>query len=102
LRASLSSCGPSIQCTLPFWYDLSFLANVSNSIWGLADGSYTLTVDEEILAYAVLDVLAKPVFGFWLLFTHDGMAESTISLDGFWMHGLSNEGAIRVGDDDGA
>ncbi|MCJ1251138.1 hypothetical protein MMC30_008369 [Trapelia coarctata] len=69
-------------------------------IWGLADGSRNLNVDAEIVAYAVLDVLAKPVFGFWLLFTHDAMAESSVSLDGFWAHGLTKDGAIRVGDDD--
>ncbi len=46
------------------------------SIWGVADGSYTIDVDAEIVSYAILDVLAKPVFGFWLLFTHDSMAES--------------------------
>ena len=45
------------------------------SIWGIADGSRNINVDSEIVAYAVLDVLAKPVFGFWLLFTHDAMAE---------------------------
>lgn len=44
------------------------------SIWGIADGSRNIGVDEEIIAYAVLDVLAKPVFGFWLLFTHDSLA----------------------------
>ena len=86
------------------------------SIWGIADGSQTIGVDAEIVAYAVLDVLAKPVFGFWLLFTHDAMAEryadilnptiftlilgSSMSLDGFWAHGLGKDGAIRVGDDD--
>ena len=45
------------------------------SIWGIADGSRNINVDAEIIAYAVLDVLAKPVFGFWLLFTHDAMSE---------------------------
>lgn len=45
-----------------------------SSIWGLADGSRTIDVDAEIIAYAVLDILAKPVFGFWLLFTHDSMS----------------------------
>lgn len=44
-----------------------------SSIWGIADGSRHIDVDAEIVAYAVLDVLAKPVFGFWLLFTHDSM-----------------------------
>ena len=45
-----------------------------SSIWGIADGSRKVDVDAEIIAYAVLDVLAKPVFGFWLLFTHDSLA----------------------------
>lgn len=48
----------------------------SYSIWGIADGGRKMDVDAEIVAYAVLDVLAKPVFGFWLLFTHDAMASS--------------------------
>lgn len=45
------------------------------SIWGIADGSRNIDVNAEIVAYAILDVLAKPVFGFWLLFTHDSMAK---------------------------
>jgi bacteriorhodopsin len=49
--------------------------------------------------YAILDVLAKAVFGYWLLFTHDLYSSGT-SLDGFWAHGLGRDGAIRVGDDD--
>jgi len=69
-------------------------------IWGVADGSRKVGVDAEIIAYAVLDVLAKPVFGFWLLFTHDAMTESSLSLEGFWSNGLTKDGAIRVGDDD--
>jgi len=69
-------------------------------IWGIADGSRNINVDAEIICYAVLDVLAKPVFGFWLLFTHDAMPETSISLEGFWSHGLGKEGSLRVGDDD--
>jgi len=69
-------------------------------VWGIADGSRHLGVNGEIIAYAVLDVLAKPIFGFWLLFTHDAMASGSSSLGGFWAHGLSNEGTLRVGDDD--
>ncbi|MCJ1406849.1 hypothetical protein MMC19_000919, partial [Ptychographa xylographoides] len=69
-------------------------------IWGIADGSHNINVDAEIVSYAILDVLAKPVFGFWLLFTHDAMPDSQVSLDGFWAHGLGKEGGIRVGDDD--
>merc|ERR1711964_234880 len=37
-------------------------------VWGIGDGARKWSVDAEIIAYAVLDVLAKPVFGFWLLF----------------------------------
>ncbi|KAI0206126.1 hypothetical protein F4808DRAFT_408962 [Astrocystis sublimbata] len=67
-------------------------------VWGVADGARKVNVDSEIIAYAVLDVLAKPVFGFWLLLTHDSMARTSPSVGGFWAHGLSTEGALRVGD----
>ncbi|KAI1260915.1 hypothetical protein F5Y18DRAFT_217430 [Xylariaceae sp. FL1019] len=69
-------------------------------IWGIADGSRSMNVDGEIIAYGILDILAKPVFGFWLLLTHDAMARTTPSLDGFWSHGITSEGALRVGEDD--
>jgi len=69
-------------------------------VWGLGDGGRILSVDAEIIAYAVLDVLAKPVFGFWLLITH-ARANST-SVEGFWSHGLSSEGALHLDDDEGA
>ncbi|KAH8204880.1 hypothetical protein TruAng_000919 [Truncatella angustata] len=69
-------------------------------IWGVADGARILSVDSEIIAYAVLDVLAKPVFGFWLLTTHDRNTSSSPSIEGFWANGASNEGTLRVGDDD--
>ncbi|KAL8726724.1 MAG: hypothetical protein Q9166_006519 [cf. Caloplaca sp. 2 TL-2023] len=68
-------------------------------IWGVADGSRNIDVNAEIIAYAVLDILAKPVFGFWLLFTHDGLSSSS-SIDGFWAHGLGKEGTLRIGEDD--
>lgn len=69
-------------------------------IWGVADGARKADVDEEIISYAVLDILAKPVFGAWLLFTHSRTPEMNVDIGGFWSHGLSGEGAIRVGDDD--
>ncbi|KAF1834500.1 family A G protein-coupled receptor-like protein [Decorospora gaudefroyi] len=71
-------------------------------VWGLADGSRKAGVDGEIIAYAVLDVLAKGVFGAWLLIVHANMRESDVELNGFWANGLSREGAIRIGEDDGA
>ncbi|KAI2625882.1 family A G protein-coupled receptor-like protein [Hypoxylon sp. NC1633] len=65
-------------------------------VWGLAEGARRVNVDGEIIAYAVLDVMAKAVFGFWLLLVHDGMARTSPSIDGFWSHGLSHEGVLRV------
>ncbi|PSK34265.1 Opsin-1-like protein [Elsinoe australis] len=69
-------------------------------VWGIADGARIANVDQEIIAYAILDVLAKPIFGAWLLYTHATMPETNIEVGGFWTHGLTSEGAIRVGDDD--
>jgi bacteriorhodopsin len=68
-------------------------------VWGIGDGARKWSVDAEIIAYAVLDVLAKPVFGFWLIFAH--AANNSQSVEGWWSRGLNNEGAIRI-DDDGA
>ncbi|KAF1958914.1 family A G protein-coupled receptor-like protein [Byssothecium circinans] len=69
-------------------------------IWGVADGSRRLSVDGEIIAYAVLDILAKPIFGIWLLLTHARIPETNIDLGGFWSYGLGGEGSVRLGDDD--
>jgi len=68
-------------------------------VWGIGDGARVWSVDAEIIAYAVLDILAKPVFGFWLIFAH--AANNSGSIEGWWSHGLNNEGGIRI-DDDGA
>ncbi|KAK7958551.1 hypothetical protein PG996_010016 [Apiospora saccharicola] len=67
-------------------------------VWGIGDGARLMNVDAEVVCYAILDVLAKPIFGFWLLTTHDKMSRNTASIEGFWAHGLTQEGAIRVGD----
>ncbi|KAF2792326.1 family A G protein-coupled receptor-like protein [Melanomma pulvis-pyrius CBS 109.77] len=71
-------------------------------VWGIADGSRKISVDSEIIAYAVLDLLAKPVFGIWLLVTHAKIPETNIDLGGFWSNGLGREGLLRLNDDDGA
>jgi bacteriorhodopsin len=66
-------------------------------VWGISDGARKWSVDGEIIAYAILDVLAKPVFGFWLLFAH---AKNVTAIDGFWSSGLTGEGAVRLDDDE--
>lgn len=71
--------------------------------WAIADGRRILSVDGEIIAYAVLDVLAKGVFGAWLLFTHKSLPETHVDVGGFWTNGLNSEGTIRIQEDeDGA
>ncbi|KAI8962845.1 family A G protein-coupled receptor-like protein [Daldinia sp. FL1419] len=65
-------------------------------VWGIADGARRVNVDGEIIAYAVLDVLAKGVFGFWLLLTHNNIPRMSPAVDGFWSHGIPHDGAIRV------
>jgi bacteriorhodopsin len=71
-------------------------------IWGIADGARVLNVNQEIIAYAVLDILAKPVFGIWLLVMHSRMSEASLEVDGFWTNGLNGEGRLRLDDDEGA
>lgn len=68
-------------------------------VWAIADGSRRTSVDTEIMLYAVLDILAKPVFGLWLLLSHRNVPETNIELGGYWSNGLSSEGHIRIGDE---
>ena len=61
-----------------------------------------MSVDREILAYAILDILAKPVFGTWLLISHRRIPETQVDLGGWWTTGFTNEGQVRLDDDEGA
>jgi len=70
-------------------------------IWAIA-GRRIITVDGEIIAYAVVDIFAKIGFGAWLLFTHRRLPESHTEVNGFWAHGFNRQGQIRItngGDD---
>ncbi|KAK0713389.1 hypothetical protein B0T26DRAFT_363760 [Lasiosphaeria miniovina] len=69
-------------------------------VWGIADGAHKTSVDTEIMIYSVLDVLAKPVFGLWLLISHRALADTKIDIGGYWSHGLASQGRIRIGDDE--
>lgn len=48
---------------------LSFLWLLYPIAWGLADGGNVITPDSEMIFYGILDVLAKPVFLFFHLFS---------------------------------
>lgn len=72
-------------------------------IWAASEGTRKLTLNQEVLAYAVLDVLAKPVFGTVLLLAHRRTPDVGLTLDGAFSDGFgTREGALRVGDDDEA
>jgi bacteriorhodopsin len=64
--------------------------------------AHKVNLDAEVVAWALLDILTQAVFGYWLLLTHDNQESTALYIDGFWAHGLSAEGAIRVGDSEGA
>jgi len=66
-------------------------------VWAIGDGARKWSVDAEIIAYAVLDILVKPVFGFWLLWISATCV--TPNLEGWWSRGLDGEGSIRISDD---
>ncbi|KAF2454244.1 hypothetical protein BDY21DRAFT_107772 [Lineolata rhizophorae] len=65
-------------------------------IWGVVSGSRRLSVDGEVIAYGVLDVLAKVVFGAVLLGAHMVTPELGVEVGGFWANGLNKEGMVRL------
>ncbi|CAM1508613.1 Fc.00g054610.m01.CDS01 [Cosmosporella sp. VM-42] len=69
-------------------------------VWGIADGGRRVSVDSEIIVYAVLDILAKVGFGIWLLSAHRQNPDTHVDLGGYWSNGLGTEGRIRIGDDE--
>jgi len=69
-------------------------------VWGVIDGSRKATVDSEIIAYAVLDILTKTVFGIWLLSSVRKFPETNIEVGGYWSQSLATEGGIRIGDEE--
>jgi len=64
--------------------------------------AHKINLDAEVVAWAVHDILTQGIFGYWLLLTHDNQESTTLYIDGFWASGLTGEGAIRVGDSEGA
>lgn len=61
-----------------------------------------MSVNAEVITYAILDILAKAGFGTWLLMTLAKTPETNVELGGFWSYGLNREGALRIGDDNEA
>ncbi|KAJ6264684.1 hypothetical protein Dda_0833 [Drechslerella dactyloides] len=68
-------------------------------IWGVSDLSRKLSPDGEVIAYGILDILAKPIFGLWLLFSYRKSSDAEVHVDGAWAEGFGQrEGLLRVGD----
>lgn len=64
--------------------------------------SFKMNVDAETVLFAILDIFAQGILGYWILIAHDSAAGTTMYLDGFWSRGIGNEGAIRITEEDGA
>jgi bacteriorhodopsin len=58
-----------------------------------------ISVDGEIIAYAIIDILAKGVWGAWLLLTNRRVPETQSEVEGFWAYGFNSEGQIRIEQD---
>ncbi|KAI1914177.1 hypothetical protein LOZ61_002355 [Ophidiomyces ophidiicola] len=69
-------------------------------VWAASSNTRRMSVDAEIIVYAILDVLSQGVLGYWLVVSHDSMQSITLNIDGFWSNGIGNEGALRVGDNE--
>ncbi|KAM0326220.1 hypothetical protein ACHAQA_006817 [Verticillium albo-atrum] len=48
--------------------------------WGLSEGGNIIHPDSEAIFYGILDVIAKPVFGFLLLFGHRNIDPAALGL----------------------
>ncbi|GAA95136.1 uncharacterized protein L969DRAFT_95897 [Mixia osmundae IAM 14324] len=64
-------------------------------VWAFAEGTNSITGDTEVLAYAILDIAAKAVFGGWLLLAHENVEETKIQLPNSWVT-APNSGYGRV------
>jgi len=51
-------------------------------VWALSEGSEQISEGVETLSYAVIDVLSKAVFGFWILLAHDQIHLLPVHRDG--------------------
>lgn len=60
-----------------------------------------MNVDAETVMFAIYDIFTQGILGYWLLLAHDTSQTNALYVDGFWAHGLVNEGAIRI-DEEGA
>ncbi|ROV98780.1 hypothetical protein VMCG_06788 [Cytospora schulzeri] len=71
-RRHANALGGSVQRTFLHCGVLTiFLWFLYPIAWGLAEGGNVIHPDSEAIFYGILDILAKPVFGFLLVFGHN-------------------------------
>ncbi|WWC86384.1 uncharacterized protein L201_001260 [Kwoniella dendrophila CBS 6074] len=69
-RSSAAALGPEFKSAfIKSAIILSFLWLLYPIAWGLADGASVISPDSEMIFYGILDVLAKPVFTFFHLYS---------------------------------
>ena len=79
----------------------AFLWTLYPIAWGLSEGGNVTSSDGEAVFYGVLDLLAKPVFGLWVLLGHRGIGMERLGLTEGRNHlGSSSHGAYREKDID--
>lgn len=45
----------------------TFSSSAYPVVWGLCEGSGKLSADTEVLLFGILDVIAKPIWGLWIV-----------------------------------
>ncbi|RVD80900.1 uncharacterized protein DFL_008784 [Arthrobotrys flagrans] len=71
-------------------------------IWGVSDVSRGISPNETVIAYAVLDILAKPALGFWLVLGYDKSDKTQADVGGVWSEGFGHrEGNVRLDREEG-
>ena len=48
--------------------------------WGLSEGGNVIHPDSEAIFYGILDIIAKPVFGFMLLYGHRNISPAQLGI----------------------
>ena len=76
-----------------------FLWTLYPVAWGLSEGGNVTSSDGEAVFYGVLDLLAKPVFGLWILLGHRGIGLDRLGLtEGRFALGNGKTGTDREKD----
>ncbi|KAG5295408.1 opsin [Histoplasma ohiense] len=66
-------------------------------VWAASSNARRMSIDGEVIFYAILDLLVQGLFGYWLLISHNSMSTYSLNMDGFWASGIGTEGNIRIG-----